>query len=93
VDDIVASLHTSGIQTSQVYKIHDRYTFDAIGDDSTVCKLDFCHYGFLRLERTGKKFMGIEIDSIRDILTNKWCTIFDRNEPKDILDIACLTRK
>lgn len=93
VDDIVTSLQVSGIQVSQVYKIHDRYTFDAIGDDGTVCKLDFCHYDFPRLEKTGKKFMDIEIDSIQDILTNKWCTIFDRNEPKDILDIACLTKK
>jgi len=29
VEDIQTSLQKSGIQTSQIYKIHSRYTFDA----------------------------------------------------------------
>ena len=93
VDDIVSSLQASGIRISPVHKIHDRYTFDALEDGGMVCKLDFCHYDFPRLEKPRKKFMGISVDSLRDILTNKWCTVFDRNEAKDVLDIACLAKK
>lgn len=93
VDEIVSSLQESGIKISSIHKIHDRYTFDAIGDNGMVCKLDFCHYNFPRLEKSQKAFDSIVVDSIRDILTNKWCTLFERNEAKDILDIACLVKK
>ena len=36
--------------------------------------------------------MGVPVDSLRDIWANKWAALFDRNEPKDVLDIACLVR-
>ena len=36
--------------------------------------------------------MGIEVDSLYDIWINKWCTLFDRNEGKDTLDIVSMVK-
>jgi predicted nucleotidyltransferase component of viral defense system len=89
--DIASELENAKIKVAPIKKIHDRYTFEVSGNDWAVCILDFCFYNFPRLEKTGKFFQWIEVDSIRDIVTNKWCTLFERNEPKDILDIICLS--
>ena len=91
VENVIESLQKNWISVEHLRKIHDRYSFEISWLSSPPCKIDFCYYQYQRLERTGTNFMGIEVDSVRDIWTNKWATVFDRNEPKDVLDIASLS--
>ena len=46
-----------------------------------------------RLEETKEKFLGVRIDSLIDIATNKFLTVFSRSEPRDFVDVFFLIKE
>ncbi len=51
-------------------------------------KVEFTTYPFARLEK-GPEEEKIQIDSLRDILTNKLMALTDRRDAKDYVDLYC----
>lgn len=68
------------------------YFFDFYKGKEKKLKVDFAYYPHQRLE-PGKMEAGIEIDSLRDIGTNKLHTITSRTEVKDFVDLYFLLQK
>jgi len=64
--------------------LYDRQIFTF--QKKPVLKIEFTKYPFPNLLRHVEK-NGIQVDSLLDIGTNKLFTIFDRNEPKDFVDL------
>ena len=62
-------------------------TFSAIS-----FKVDFGFYPYKRVEK-GIKYQNIEVDSLRDIATNKLITINQRTDIKDFVDLYFLLKK
>lgn len=67
------------------------YRFELIFTDKTKIKLDFGYYPYKRLEKSLKK-NNIQIDSLRDIATNKLFTINQRTDVKDFADLYFLLK-
>ena len=65
--------------------------FEFVKKDKLLIKIDFNHYPYRRVEK-GKTYQGIEIDSLRDIATNKLFTINQRNDVKDFVDLYFLLK-
>lgn len=60
--------------------------------DKTKLKIDFNYYPFPRIE-TGKKFLGLSIDSLHDIATNKLHTIYMKPRSRDFIDLYLILRQ
>ncbi len=71
-------------------KIFDRQEF--ILQNKGKLRLEFVFYDFPRIKK-GKKWQGIQIDSLDDIAANKVMSLFDRNDPKDLFDLYFLIAK
>lgn len=74
----------------QEKKIFDRWEF--ILRNKEELRLEFVHYEHPKL-RPRKQWRGIELDSLEDIATNKVMAFFDRNDPKDLVDLYFLLTK
>lgn len=74
----------------QESKIFDRWEF--ILKNKEELRLEFVFYDHPRL-RPRKKWRGILIDSLEDIAANKIIAFFDRNDPKDLVDLYFLLTK
>jgi len=71
-------------------KVFDRWEFFL--HNAEEVRLEFAHYDHPRLKER-ETWNGIFIDSFDDIATNKLMALFDRNEPKDIVDLYFLLTK
>lgn len=71
-------------------KIFNRWEF-FLHDDEEI-RLEFVHYDHPKL-KPRKRWKGIFIDSLDDIAANKMMALFDRDEPKDLIDLYFLFRK
>lgn len=71
-------------------KIYDRWEFFL--ENKEKLKIEFVLYEHQRIVPT-KKWQGIFIDSLEDISANKVMAMFDRNNPKDLVDIYFLLTK
>lgn len=71
-------------------KIFDRYEF--LLTDKDKLRLEFVYFGHRQL-RPRKKWQGLTIDSLEDIAANKVMALFDRIDPKDLVDIYFLLKK
>jgi len=67
--------------------LYDRHIFTIRA--TPALKVEFTKYAFPRLAPLQKKD-GIFIDSLLDIAVNKLFALFDRNEPKDFVDLYFL---
>jgi len=68
------------------------YRFELIFQDKTNVKLDFGYYPYKQVEK-GTEKNKIQIDSLRDIATNKLFTINQRTEIKDFVDLYFILRE
>src|SRR3989339_1198742 len=66
------------------------YIFDLKFTDGEVLKVDFGYYPYKLIEGGGRNEMGIKLDSLRDIATNKFLTISQRTDVKDFVDLYFL---
>ncbi len=64
--------------------LYDRHIFTF--HTKSLLKVEFTKYPFIRLDTFLEKD-GIHIDSLLDISVNKLFALFDRNEPKDFVDL------
>ncbi len=71
-------------------KIFDRYEFFLHNKDEL--RLEFVSYEYPKI-KPRKKWQGILIDSLEDITANKVMALFDRNDPKDLVDLYFLLTK
>lgn len=74
--------------TSPAYEhLYDRHIF--VFGRNPILKIEFTVYPFPHLDEPVAK-NGIAIDSKLDIAVNKLFALFDRNEPKDLVDLYFL---
>jgi predicted nucleotidyltransferase component of viral defense system len=79
-----------GLPSINVKKFNGRY--EIIIQNKEFCRIDFNKFEYKALKKKNK-FKNILIDSLEDISANKTLSLFDRNEPKDVLDIYFLIKK
>lgn len=72
----------------QYERKYDRKLFLLRYSGSRTMKVEFTTYPFPRLEK-GLEVEKIQIDSLRDILTNKLMAMTDRRDAKDYVDVYC----
>ena len=65
-------------------KIFDRWEFFL--QDKDELRIEFVFYDHPKL-RLRKKWQGILVDSLNDIAANKVMALFDRSDPKDLVDL------
>jgi len=68
-------------------KIFDRWEFFL--HDKEKLRMEFVFYEHPKI-KPRKKWQGIFIDSLEDIAANKVMAFFDRNDPKDLVDLYFL---
>jgi predicted nucleotidyltransferase component of viral defense system len=61
-----------------------------IGDE--VLKTEFTYFPFTQIEKGPEQF-GLQIDSVKDIATNKLFTIYQRSKARDYIDLYCICQK
>lgn len=66
--------------------------YEFLKDRKVQIKVDFADYPYKRLKK-GIKVNNVEVDSMRDIATNKLHTITARTEVKDFVDLYFLLKK
>ncbi|MDI6883329.1 MAG: nucleotidyl transferase AbiEii/AbiGii toxin family protein [Patescibacteria group bacterium] len=71
-------------------KIFDRFEFFLT--DKEKLRLEFVYFEHPRL-KPRKKWQGISTDSLEDIAANKVMALFDRTDPKDLVDIYFILTK
>lgn len=62
------------------------YRFDLTFANGANFKLDFGYYPYKTIEK-GLSYKNIQVDSLRDIATNKLTTVNQRTEVKDFVDL------
>lgn len=72
------------------HKIFDRREFFL--HNGGELRLEFVHYDHSSLSER-KIWNGVTVDSLDDMATNKLMALFDRNEPKDLVDTYFLLTK
>lgn len=73
----------------QEHKIYDRWEF--IINNGEQLKIEFVYYNHEKKRLNPlKSYLGVAIDSLEDIAANKVMAYFDRNEPKDLVDLYFL---
>lgn len=77
------------ISYTQYLGLHT-FTYD-LGDGQKL-KVDFNYYPFPRIEK-GKKYLGLEYDSILDIAVNKIETITQRVRSRDFIDLYMIIKQ
>lgn len=87
VESLKKSLRITEIEQK---KIFDRWEFFIYNKDKS--RLEFVLYEHPKI-KPRKKWQGITIDSLEDIATNKVMALFDRNDPKDLVDLYFLLVK
>ena len=69
------------------------YIFNLKFPDGEELKIDFGYYPYKFIEDGGRDEMGIKVDSLRDIATNKLLTVSQRNDVKDFVDLYFLMQE
>jgi len=86
-----ADLHN--IKTIQRERIYDRRIF-VLEKNKDILKIEFAQYEFPLLKPIKKwPERNLFITSLEDIVVSKIMAIFDRNEPKDIVDLYYILKK
>lgn len=80
-----------GLKPAHYQHLHDRHIF-AFTTPQDDLKVEFTFYPFKPLQKR-RRVAGIFIDSLKDIAANKLFAAFDRNEPKDLIDLAFLLQE
>lgn len=73
-------------------RLFDRNIFTIILADDAILKVEFTYYPLKNIEPPAQ-VNGILIDSFIDIVVNKLCTIADRVEAKDYVDLYYAIKK
>lgn len=81
---------TTGAKIVEEKKIFDRWNFFIHNHEEI--RLEFVYYDHPKLDER-KIYNGIMVDSFTDIAANKLITLFDRNEPKDVIDLFYILTK
>jgi len=79
------------LKPARYQKLHDRHIF-SYGTPQGDLKIEFTLYPFKSLG-VKKRVNGLIIDSLKDIAANKLFAAIDRNEPKDLVDLAFLLKE
>ncbi|HLD71325.1 MAG TPA: nucleotidyl transferase AbiEii/AbiGii toxin family protein [Candidatus Peribacteraceae bacterium] len=89
VEEVRNDIGARDIEPTHIY---DRRLFVLTLPDEQTLKLEFTHYPYTHLE-TPSLHDGIQVESLRDIATDKLAAMLDRFEPKDYYDLCLLLSK
>lgn len=65
-----------------------------LNENGSQLKIEFVFYPFPFIEKpTSLEEFSLDLDSVKDILTNKTHAVFERSEPKDAFDIYCILKE
>jgi len=73
-------------------QVFERQTYEIIWG-SHRGKIEFVHYDFAPIEKSGIAYQSFTIDSLSDIAVNKLLTISQRTTTKDFVDLYFLLKK
>lgn len=79
-----------GLPYVEAIKIFDRREF--ILHNKEKLRIEFAYYPYKQIKKR-KLWKGIYVDSLDDIAANKFMSLFDRNDPKDLFDLYFLLTK
>lgn len=81
-----------GFTSMEHQKVFDRHEF--LFENEEKLRVEFVYYNHEKktLKKRGS-LLGVRIDSLEDIAANKTFAYFDRNEPKDVVDLYFLLHK
>ncbi len=88
LEEIRVSLELTKIDSGQSFA--QNFFFLQFKDE--VLKLGFTYFPFKRIERPEKQ-MGVEVDSLVDLVVNKLFAIYQRSNPVDYIDFYLGLRK
>lgn len=88
-DRLKANLEAKGIQARTIRRLKSFYEILA-SQEEMVVPIHLALDSPFRFEETKEKFLGVRIDSLIDIATNKFLTVFGRSEPRDFVDVFFL---
>ena len=93
VNDFVQSLKNE-LQLKEVTskRIFDHWEFLLKNEERLRIEFVYYDHQYQTLDKRNS-FLGITIDSLKDLAANKTLALFDRNEPKDAFDIYFLINK
>jgi predicted nucleotidyltransferase component of viral defense system len=74
------------------HRVHDRYEF-TVPLQGAALRVEFVHYDYDPIAASDLRYLGVRVDSLRDILANKLSAIIERTEPKDYVDVFFLLRR
>lgn len=80
----------TGLKTIDERRVHDRWEFWIKNHESV--RVEFVWYQFPSL-RPRKRWKGIFVDSLDDLVANKTMAMIERHAPKDVVDIYFLMTK
>lgn len=93
IDAVKRALDAPDIAESKIY---DRWEFVVATrkDESAQLRFEFVHYNHQKHQLADRKtYKGLVVDSLDDLAANKTMAYFDRNQPKDLLDVYTLLTK
>lgn len=86
---VTQAKQTLGANTVAYEHLYDRHIFTI--QTKPMLKVEFTLYPFVHLQPLTEQ-NGVLIDSLLDISANKLFALFDRNEPKDFVDLYCILK-
>lgn len=90
IKEIGKKLRVKKIEEQKRFNRHEFW----LKRNKEVIRIEFVFYPFPSVRKPRKLTeFNIKIDSIEDILTNKFHAIFERAEPKDVFDVYCILQK
>jgi len=91
-DRLKANLEVKGIQTRTIRKLKSFYEILAYREEMVV-PIHLALDSPFRFEENKEEFLGVRIDSLIDIATNKFLSVFSRSEPRDFVDVFFLIKE
>jgi len=74
------------------HRIHDRLGF-VVRVAGEPLRIEFVHYDFDWVEPPLRRYDGLRVDGLRDILANKLSAVIERTDPKDYADLLFLLQR
>lgn len=91
-DRLKNNLEAKGIQAKTIRRLKSFYEILASGEKMNT-PIHLALDSPFRFEEPREKFLGVKVDSLLDIATNKLLTVFGRAEPRDFVDVFFLIKE
>lgn len=92
IEELMKNLATTLNLNYRYTELERTKIFEFVEKNKLLMKVDFAYYPYKRLNESNK-YHEVEVDSLRDIATNKLLTINQRTDVKDFVDLYFLLKE